>query len=153
MDYTIGLTSTAAGFGGRRWWFVCPISGRRCAVLYLPRGAHRFGSAKSYGLAYGVTRLAEHDRLWHRMAKIARRLGDDDPRPGDPAAQAEMDAATRPMGGCSMLGTRRPSAGTRIYDAKIARFVARRRAVRRMISENRRDLCQSAAQAGTGRES
>src|SRR3954470_10245233 len=33
MDYTVGLTSTAVGFGGRRWWFRCPVSGRRCAVL------------------------------------------------------------------------------------------------------------------------
>jgi hypothetical protein len=51
MDYIVGLTSTAAGFGGRRWWFSCPVSGRRCAVLYLPRGGRRFGSAKGYGLA------------------------------------------------------------------------------------------------------
>ena len=39
MDYTVGLVSTEVGFGGRRWWFLCPVSGRRCAVLYLPRGA------------------------------------------------------------------------------------------------------------------
>src|SRR3954451_22143128 len=45
MDYTIGLTSTAAGFGGRPWWSSCPVSGGRCAVLYLPRGGRRFGSA------------------------------------------------------------------------------------------------------------
>ena len=59
MDYTVGLVSTEVGFGGRRWWFLCPVSGRRCAVLYLPRGAYKFGSAKGYGLAYGVTRLAD----------------------------------------------------------------------------------------------
>ena len=71
MDYRVGLTSTAVGFGGRRCWFSCPVSRRRCAVLYLPRGAYRFGSAKSYGLVYSVTRMEEHDRLWHRMEKIA----------------------------------------------------------------------------------
>ena len=79
VDYTIGLTWTKVGFGGRRWWFLCPISGRRCSVLYLPRGASRFGSAKGHRLVHGVTRLAEPDRLWHRMRKIAHRLGDDDP--------------------------------------------------------------------------
>jgi hypothetical protein len=84
VDYTIGLTSTEAGFGGRRWWFVCPILRRRCAVLYLPRGAHRFGSAEGYGLAHDVTRFAEVDRLWHRMAGIARRLGDEGPAPDAP---------------------------------------------------------------------
>ena len=79
VDYTIGLTWTKAGFGGRRCWFLCPISGRPCSVLYLPRGASRFGSARGHRLVHGVTRLAEQDRLWHRMRKIAHRLGDDDP--------------------------------------------------------------------------
>ena len=78
-DYTIGLTWTKVGFGGRRWWFLCPISGQRSSVLYLPRGGSRFGSARGHRLVHGVTRLAEHDRLWHRMRKIAHRLGDDEP--------------------------------------------------------------------------
>ena len=26
MDYTAGLTWTEVSFGGRRWWFCCPIS-------------------------------------------------------------------------------------------------------------------------------
>ena len=54
MDYTAGLTWTEVGFGGRRWWFSCPISGR-CATLYLPRGAQKFAAATTYRLAYGVT--------------------------------------------------------------------------------------------------
>ena len=123
MDYTVGLTSTAAGFGGRRRWFSCPISGRRCAVLYLPRGAHRFGSAKGYGLAYGVTRMEEHDRLWHRMAKIARRLGDE-PDPEIPPRRPKwMRTATydRLLESWHRCAERRDE----IYDAKIAGCVAR----------------------------
>ena len=53
MDYTAGLTWTEVGFGGRRWWFSCPISDRRCATLYLPRGAQKFAAATTYRLAYG----------------------------------------------------------------------------------------------------
>jgi hypothetical protein len=48
LEYAVHLTWTPAGFGGRRWWFVCPLSGRRCAVLHLPRGGRRFASAKGY---------------------------------------------------------------------------------------------------------
>lgn len=68
MDYTVGLAWTTPSFGDRRWWFCCPVSGRRCAVLYLPRGAHKFACARAYRLAYAVTRMPEHDRLlaaWH----------------------------------------------------------------------------------------
>ena len=112
MDYTVGLTSTAAGFGGRRWWFSCPVSRRRCAVLYLPRGARQFGSAKGYGLAYSVTRMEEQDRLWHRMAKIARRLGTEIPIRRSRRA-GRNGCTPPPTTGCSKAGTMRPSGGTR----------------------------------------
>ena len=123
MDYTIGLVSTEVGFGGRRWWFLCPVSGRRCAVLYLPRGAYRFGSAKGYGLAHGVTRLAEHDRLWHRMAKIAHRLGQE-PDPEIPPRKPKwMRTATyaRLLEAWHEAAERRDE----IHDTKIAGFLAR----------------------------
>ena len=124
MDYTVGLTSTAAGFGGRRWWFSCPVSKRRCAVLYLPRGARRFGSAKGYGLAYSVTRMEEQDRLWHRMAKIARRLGDRDPDPE--IRHAGRNGCTPPpTTDCSKAGTMRPSGGRRFTTTKIAGCIVR----------------------------
>jgi hypothetical protein len=124
MDYTLGLTWTVPRFGGRRWWFTCPISGRRCAVLYLPRGAHKFGSAKAYGLAYAVTRMPEHDRLWHLMEKIARRLGDNDPDPQLPPSRPKwMRTATydRLLDAWHDAGERRDE----IFDAKIAGCIAR----------------------------
>ena len=97
---------------------------RRCAVLYLPRGAHRFGSAKGYGLAYSVTRMAEHDRLWRRMEKIAWRLGDGDPDPGIPPRKPKWMRATtydRQLESWHEAAERRDD----IYDIKIAGFVAR----------------------------
>ncbi|MGE3292749.1 MAG: hypothetical protein AB7O95_15345 [Geminicoccaceae bacterium] len=124
MDYTVGLTSTAAGFGGRRWWFSCPISGRRCAVLYLPRGAYQFGSAKAYGLAYAVTRMETPDRLWHRMEKIAQRLGDGRPDPEIPPRRPKWmrHRTYNPLlESWHEAGDRRDE----IYDAKIAGFAAR----------------------------
>jgi hypothetical protein len=37
-DYWIQLETTPQPLGGRRWWFVCPRTGRRAAKLYLPNG-------------------------------------------------------------------------------------------------------------------
>ena len=123
MDYTAGLTWTEVGFGGRRWWFSCPISDRRCATLYLPRGAQKFASATTYRLAYGVTRLAEHDRLWHRMSKIAHRLGDRADPEIPPRKPKWMRIATYDR----LLEVWHDAAERRddIYDTKIAGFLAR----------------------------
>ena len=123
MDYTVGLVSTEVGFGGRRWWFLCPVSGRRCAVLYLPRGAYQFGSAKGYRLAYGVTRLATHDRLWHRMTKVAHRLGQEP----DPEIPPRRPKWMRHPTYARLLAAWHEAAERRddIYDTKIAGFLAR----------------------------
>ena len=48
----VRLVSTRPNYGGRRWWFVCPLVGRRVAKLYLPPGARLFGSGDAYGLTY-----------------------------------------------------------------------------------------------------
>ena len=124
MNYTVGLVSTEVGFGGRRWWFLCPISGRRCAVLYLPRGAYQFGSAKGYRLVHGVTRLATHDRLWHRMAKIAQGLGGNRQDPEIPPRKPKWmrhPTYARLLAAWHEAAERRDD----IYDAKFAGFMAR----------------------------
>ena len=46
-DYWIQLETTAQPFGGRRWWFVCPRTGRRATKLYLPNGAFTFASRQA----------------------------------------------------------------------------------------------------------
>jgi hypothetical protein len=145
MDYTLGLTWTVPRFGGRRWWFSCPISMQRCSVLYLPRGAHKFGSAKAYGLAYDVTRMEEHDRLWRRMEKIARRLGDDDP---DPQLPPRKPKRMRTVTYDRLLGSWIEAADRRdaICDAKIAGLLARldermpKASARRRGNKAKRDL-------------
>src|SRR5262245_42620252 len=44
IDETIWLQRYPQPFGGYRWYFICPASGRRCTVLYQPPGASRFRS-------------------------------------------------------------------------------------------------------------
>ena len=62
MDYRVGLVTTQPTYGGRRWWFLCPLvrndggPPRRVAKLYLPPGGAyylsmqrvRFRSADDY---------------------------------------------------------------------------------------------------------
>lgn len=56
FDYKVWLTDTRCHFGGKRYWFICPLSvngnycGRRVAVLYL--GGGYFGCRHCYNLTY-----------------------------------------------------------------------------------------------------
>jgi hypothetical protein len=76
MYYTITLVSTVPHYGGRRWWFICPIKKIRVAKLYLPPDAKQFGSREAHGLTYrscqrsGWRRRSE--KFWRRTAQ---RLG------------------------------------------------------------------------------
>ena len=52
MDYRVRLVTTQPTYGGRRWWFLCPLARqdggppRRVAKLYLPPGGSYFGSRR-----------------------------------------------------------------------------------------------------------
>ena len=52
----VWLRYTEPQYGGRRWWFVCPLTGDRVAKLYLPPGQNRFASRRAYGLSYSSSR-------------------------------------------------------------------------------------------------
>jgi hypothetical protein len=74
-DYLVRLTSTSCRYGGRRWWWKCPRSGRRAAKLYLPPGGTVFAARHVYGLAYRSQRLAALDRSHDRQRRLYRKLG------------------------------------------------------------------------------
>jgi hypothetical protein len=75
MDYKVYLTSTRCNFGGVRWWWLCPLSGRRVAKLYLPPGATVFAARKAYGLPYRSQRESGIDTTHARQARLSRKLG------------------------------------------------------------------------------
>ena len=77
LDYWIQLETTPQPFGGRRWWFVCPRTGRRADKLYLPNGAFTFAARQAYRLAYRSQREAPHDRALRRAFKLRSKLGAD----------------------------------------------------------------------------
>jgi hypothetical protein len=80
IDDKIFLATTRPPFGGLRWWFLCPRSGRRVRKLYLPLGGRHFWSRRAYVLAYASQRGTAIDRAHRGQAKIkARLIGNLDP--------------------------------------------------------------------------
>lgn len=52
FDYSIKMTTTRCHiWNGRRWWFICPCRGNRCAKLYLQNNGI-FASRKTLNLSY-----------------------------------------------------------------------------------------------------
>jgi hypothetical protein len=57
-DYRIWLRTTPCTYGGRRWWFTCPLTrngracGRRVGKLYFPPGGRYYGCRHCYDLTY-----------------------------------------------------------------------------------------------------
>jgi hypothetical protein len=49
FDQWITLVSRPRHFGGRQWYFMCPIMNRPASVLWKPSGATRFCSRQSWG--------------------------------------------------------------------------------------------------------
>jgi hypothetical protein len=84
VRYYVDLVHTRPYFGGRRWWFLCPRSGRRVAKLYLPLGGFRFWSRRAYALAYQCQRESPLDRVMRKARKLHRRLGGDGGDYADP---------------------------------------------------------------------
>jgi hypothetical protein len=73
----VQLTRTEPTFGGHRWWFLCPRTGRRTIKLFLPNGGRHFWSRDAYRLGYACQREDRFSRLQRRAAKLTRELGGD----------------------------------------------------------------------------
>ncbi len=71
----IRLIWTVPTYGGRRWWFQCPRTGRRTTKLFLPNGGQHFWSRAGYGLGYACQREGSFDCLQRRAAMLNRQLG------------------------------------------------------------------------------
>ena len=83
VDYKARLDSTPCHFGGRRWWFICPliVSGRACnrrvGALYSGDGVY-FGCRHCHDLTYQSSKQSHpFDRMFLRMGvapKTAKQL-------------------------------------------------------------------------------
>jgi hypothetical protein len=76
MHYAVSLVTTVPHYGGRRWWFICPIKKIRVSKVYLPPGATQFASRKAHSLTYRSSqesgRRERSEKFWRR---VAQRLG------------------------------------------------------------------------------
>lgn len=75
VDYRVRLVSSQPTYGGRRWWFLCPLvrqdggPPRRVAKLYLPPGGKYFASRQAYGLTYtSCQESGKNSGLYRRLA-------------------------------------------------------------------------------------
>lgn len=78
IDYKIRLSRTEAHYGGWRWWFICPHTGRRVAKLYLPSGGDIFASRHAYRLAYESQSIDAYSRAQRKFDKLQNRVDQDD---------------------------------------------------------------------------
>ncbi|MCP4523338.1 MAG: hypothetical protein GY828_03900 [Candidatus Gracilibacteria bacterium] len=64
FGYVIHLAVTKCNYGGYRWWFICPGSGKKCANLYLYKDG-KFYSRKYLNLIYPEQLLSKNERIFN----------------------------------------------------------------------------------------
>lgn len=82
LDQWIVLVSRARHFGGRQWYFACPVTNRLASVLWKPNGATRFCSRQTWRrqVAYQSQFNDATNRAHAGKARIkARLIADLDP--------------------------------------------------------------------------
>ena len=72
---TVYLTHTVPNYGGKRWWMLCPVNGRRVGKLYLPPGGDIFASRQAWRLGYQCQRDAVRDRPFERLFRLQKKMG------------------------------------------------------------------------------
>jgi hypothetical protein len=86
LEQTITLVTMPRHYGGRQWFFVCPVTNRRASVLWLPRGAQHFASSHAWPgqVAHRSQFMTPIDRAHLGMERIKQRLiGELDPEEWD----------------------------------------------------------------------
>ena len=82
LNYRIEVATTPCYFGGKRYWFICPLSrdgitcGRRVGVLY---GAGKyFGCRKCHDLSY-QSQQDNYSSKWHVLGKcLSKNFGEEE---------------------------------------------------------------------------
>ena len=72
VSQSVEVVAVPAGFGGVRHYFLCPVSQRRCEVLYYAGG--RFASRQAQRLTFSSQSMTDLSRAQCKVAKLRRRL-------------------------------------------------------------------------------
>jgi hypothetical protein len=86
LEQTITLVTLPRHYGGRQWFFVCPVTNGRASVLWLPPGAQHFASGHAWPgqVAYSSQFMTPMDRAYLGKERIKQRLiGELDPEEWD----------------------------------------------------------------------
>jgi hypothetical protein len=86
FEQRIRLVTLPRHYGGRQWFFVCPLTDRRASILWLPLGAQQFASRHAWPdkVAYRSQFMTPTDRVHLAKEKIKKRLiGELDPEEWD----------------------------------------------------------------------
>lgn len=77
-DYPIKIQSAPCTFGGRRWWMICPYTGRRALKLYKFGGIEKFCCRRAIRPlpSYLSERLSGESRIDHQRWTLRRKLDD-----------------------------------------------------------------------------
>lgn len=71
----IDVVGTAGVNDSCRWWFVCPVTGRRVSALHRPLGTRLFAARHAHGLKYATQRFSPRVRALRVLEKVHARLG------------------------------------------------------------------------------
>jgi hypothetical protein len=83
FEQRLELIAQPRHFGGQQWYFLCPVTHKKCSVVWLPPGADRFCSRQAWGkqVAYATQFEAPFNRAISAREKVKSRLiGDLNPR-------------------------------------------------------------------------
>jgi hypothetical protein len=86
LQQTITLATLPRHYGGRQWFFMCPVTNRRASILWLPRGERQFASKHAWPgkVAYRSQFMTAMDRAHLGKERIKQRLiGGLDPHEWD----------------------------------------------------------------------
>ncbi len=72
IKQNVAVEMVPSPFGGHRCYFICPVRGQRCEVIYYAGG--RFGSREAQNLSYAVQSMNDVSRARRKTAKLRNRL-------------------------------------------------------------------------------
>ena len=76
LDQRLELIAQPRHFGGQQWYFKCPVTQRKCSVVWLPPGASCFCGRQAWGkqVAYSTQFEFKFDRAITARQKVKGRL-------------------------------------------------------------------------------
>lgn len=79
INERIAIDAVLSPLGGWRCYFVCPVTARRCEILYY--AGSRFASREGQRLSYAVQNMTDLSRARRKAAKLRSRLRGSEVRP------------------------------------------------------------------------